>query len=57
MADLGVTAQAMAGHSFGGTALCAAGNADTDLVKMARKRGELMNDAATTWRKLAQLAH
>ncbi|MFJ3801178.1 SDR family oxidoreductase [Streptomyces sp. NPDC090088] len=47
---VGVRADCLAGHSFGElTALHAAGVFDADtLVRMARRRGELMRDAAAT---------
>ena len=48
LGELGVTPTAVAGHSFGEvTALCAAGALSRDdLLRVARKRGELMAEAA-----------
>jgi len=48
--DLGLEADCHGGHSFGEvTALCAAGVlSGTDVVRVARRRGELMRDAART---------
>ena len=46
----GVTPDCVAGHSFGElTALCATGVIDeSTFVKLARRRGEIMNDTVTT---------
>ncbi|MCK9931889.1 SDR family oxidoreductase [Frankia sp. Mgl5] len=50
LTDVGVRPRAAAGHSFGElAALCAAGVLDaTSLVALARRRGELVRDAAAT---------
>ncbi len=49
LGDLGLAADAFAGHSFGEvTALCAAGAiSPEDFLEVARRRGELMRDAAS----------
>ncbi len=56
--ELGIEADCAAGHSFGElSALCAAGALDeTDLLRAARRRGELMSAAGTAAGAMAAVA-